>query len=91
MDTGVELVGIKNGIGLFYEYSEEAGDIGRKEIPFDDFRNKTYACRNFRVDNTVTFNGQKFSSIDAMLQYMDSLMEADTKRDMHTKNGWYFL
>ena len=94
MDTGGELVSIKNGVGLFYEYSAgETGDsIGIKEIPLDTFKGRQYACRNFTNDiDCATLNGRKFSSIEAMIDYAKSVEDADIKREEHTKNGWYFL
>lgn len=94
MDTGVELVSIKNGVGLFYEYSvgETRDSIGIKEIPLETFKSRAYTCRNFASDaDCVTLNGKKFSSIEAMIDYAKSVEEADIKREEHTKNGWYFL
>ena len=94
MDTGVELVGIKDGVGLFYKYSEGTSSIERREIPLQEFKDREYSCRNFKVantDNTILFNGQRFSSIEAMIQDLESLIEADAKSETHTKNGWYFL
>ena len=92
MDTGVELVGVKNGIGLFYDYSAGKESVNAKEIPLVTFIDKEYACRNFKsTGNEITLNGIKFNSIKAMLAYTDSLFEADLKSSEHTRNGWYFF